>query len=212
MGFDNELILKLVLSLIVGGVIGAERELRSKSAGFRTLMLICMGATMFTIFSQVIGEVYAPERIASNIVVGIGFLGAGVIFRGNNRVNGITTAASIWVTAALGMGIGCGYYLASVVGCFLVIVILYVFSGIDQYVIDRINQVRNYKIKYPYEEHNENKYEQLFRQCHLRIKERTNSKKGNMITSTWIAQGKEKNHHRFIKQVLKDGGVQEFDF
>jgi putative Mg2+ transporter-C (MgtC) family protein len=112
----GEIFWRLFLAVIVGGLIGAEREYRSKSAGFRTLTLICLGAAIFTILSQLIGVEHAPERIASNVVVGIGFVGAGVIFRGepsHSKVNGITTAAMIWVTAALGMGIGCWYWPSS---------------------------------------------------------------------------------------------------
>src|SRR5262245_32461881 len=99
-------LLKLFISLIVGGVIGAEREYRSKSAGFRTIILITLGSTLFTIFSIQIGSATSADRIASNIVTGIGFLGAGVIFREGSRVSGITTATTIWIAAALGMGIG----------------------------------------------------------------------------------------------------------
>src|ERR1700743_1822320 len=107
----SDIILKLLLAVLIGGVLGAEREYRSKSAGFRTLTMICLGATIFTIFSQIVGGAGNPDRIASNIVTGIGFVGAGVVFKGDGttRVNGITTAAMIWVTAALGMAIGAGY-------------------------------------------------------------------------------------------------------
>src|SRR6201985_1950176 len=103
----SDIIIKLVLAIVIGGAIGAEREYRSKSAGFRTLTLICLGATLFTMLSQLISG-HEPERIASNVVVGIGFVGAGVIFKGDlhSKVSGITTAAMIWVTAALGMAIG----------------------------------------------------------------------------------------------------------
>ena len=111
MQLPEDIILKLIFSVIIGGLIGAEREYRSKSAGFRTLTMICIGATLFTVFSELIGAKNSPDRIASNVVVGIGFVGAGVIFKGDNRVNGITTAAMIWVTAALGMAIGAGYTL-----------------------------------------------------------------------------------------------------
>src|SRR6478752_5046840 len=104
MSIQEEMILKLLLVIAVGGVIGVERELRSKSAGFRTMILICLGSFLFTTFSMVVSHV-SPDRIASNIVTGIGFLGAGVIFHSDNRVNGITTAATIWAVAALGMGI-----------------------------------------------------------------------------------------------------------
>ena len=78
--------IKLLISLAIGSVIGIEREYRGKSAGFRTIILISLGSTLFTIFSLKIGDFTSPERIASNIVVGIGFLGAGVIFKGDDRV------------------------------------------------------------------------------------------------------------------------------
>src|ERR1017187_9138840 len=157
MELSKVLIFKLALAVLIGGAIGIERELRSKSAGFRTLILICLGATLFTIFSQIIGYPNSPDRSASNVVVGIGFIGAGIIFRTNNRVNGITTAASIWLSAALGIGIGCGYYAASVLGGLMVIAILFLFSFFDDF-LDKLSQVREYKISYPYEE-NHHKYE-----------------------------------------------------
>src|SRR5215217_6741755 len=103
------LLFRFLLVIIVGGLIGAEREYRSKSAGFRTMILICLGSFLFTTFSILIGN-STNDRIASNIVTGIGFLGAGVIFKSDNRINGITTAATIWATAALGMGIADGAY------------------------------------------------------------------------------------------------------
>jgi putative Mg2+ transporter-C (MgtC) family protein len=84
MSLPQDIIWKLVLAIVVGGAIGAEREYRSKSAGFRTLTLICLGATLFTILSRLIGSPGSPDRIASNVVVGIGFVGAGVIFKGDS--------------------------------------------------------------------------------------------------------------------------------
>ena len=207
----HTLIVKLLLSILIGGAIGAERELRSKSAGFRTLILICLGATLFTIFSQSLGGSIAPDRIASNIVTGIGFLGAGVIFRSDNRVKGITTAAAIWLAAALGMGIGCDYYAASLLGCVLVIVILFAFSAFDK-VIDRVNQVRDYKITYSYEEDKQHKYEELIEQYGLTIKSRVQSKTGNIISGYWTVQGNEKKHQAFIAYILNDNSVTGFDF
>ncbi len=211
MHLPHTIIAKLLLSVLLGSVIGIEREIRSKSAGFRTIMLICLGATMFTIFSQVIGWPSNQDRIASNIVTGIGFLGAGVIFRNNNRVNGITTAASIWLSAALGMGIGCGYYTVSIVGCALVLIILFLFSFLDRY-IDRINQVREYKITYPYEYSQEHKYEDEIKELGLDIKSRSHTKTGNIITGEWTVTGNEKAHHEFIDRILKDETVTEFNY
>src|SRR6202049_918840 len=134
MQLPPDIIEKLLLSILVGGAIGVEREYRSKSAGFRTMTLICMGSALFTVFSIVIGGAGNPDRIASNIATGIGFVGAGVIFKGDFGVNGITTAAMIWVTAALGMGIGAGYELVSVFGCILVLLMLFIFGFVGNWV------------------------------------------------------------------------------
>ena len=207
----NDLFIKLALAMVLGGAVGIERELRSKSAGFRTLLLICLGSTLFTIFSQILGDPGNRDRVASNIVTGIGFLGAGVIFRSNSRVNGITTAASIWLSAALGMGIGCGFYVASIVGGILVVTILVVFSSLDR-LIDKLNQVREYKIAYPYEECQQHKYEDLFAEYGLAIQSRAQSKTGKNITGSWTVKGNEKKHHAFIEDILHDNTVTEFDF
>jgi putative Mg2+ transporter-C (MgtC) family protein len=211
MTLDQDIIIKLLLATLIGGSIGWEREMRSKSAGFRTLILICIGATMFTIFSELIGSKGAPERIASNIVVGIGFLGAGVIFKSNNRVNGITTAASIWVTAALGMGIGSGHYLVSALGCVLVLLILVVFALFDKH-IDSANQVRDYGITFPFEKDAEHKYEKLFRHHHLNVLNRAQCKTGQILKGKWTVQGAEKDHFKFIALILEDESVSEFEF
>ena len=211
MEFSNILIFKLLLSVLIGGIIGIERELRSKSAGFRTLILICLGATLFTIFSQLIGAPNSPDRIASNVVVGIGFIGAGIIFRNNNRVNGITTAASIWLVAALGVGIGCGYYAAAILGCVLVVSILFLFSFFDRF-LERLNQLRVYKITYPYEDHHQHKYEDQMKKYHLSVKSREQTKTGNIITGIWTVRGNEHNHHMFIEFILDDKAVTEFTF
>jgi putative Mg2+ transporter-C (MgtC) family protein len=211
MHLPHTILAKLILSVLIGGVIGMEREIRSKSAGFRTIILICLGATLFTIFSQVLGYPGNMDRVASNIVTGIGFLGAGVIFRSNARVNGITTAATIWLSAALGMGIGCGYYAASIVGLMLVMIVLAIFSLMDR-VLDRMNQVREYKITYPYEESMEHKYEDIINEFKLKIRSRANEKIGNIITGSWTVTGSEKEHHLFIERVLHDPGVTEFSY
>src|ERR1700749_4733376 len=137
----TDIIVKLILAVLIGGAIGAEREYRSKAAGFRTLPLTCLGATIFTIFSQYIGGPGNPDRIASNIVTGIGFVGAGVVFKGDgtSKGNGSTTAAMIWVTAGLGMAIGAGYWLTAIIATGMVLVVLFLFSLLEGW-IDRVNQ------------------------------------------------------------------------
>src|SRR5688500_2050969 len=124
------LLFRLLLVVVVGGLIGAERELRSKSAGFRTMILICLGSFLFTTFSIFITD-NSPDRSASNFVTAIGFLGAGVIYRGDNRSNGITTAATIWATAALGMAIAAGQYYLVLMGTALVLASLSLLTKLE---------------------------------------------------------------------------------
>jgi len=211
MDIYQDLVLKLILSIIIGGAIGWERELRSKSAGFRTLILICLGATLFTILSELIGSKGAPERIASNIVVGIGFIGAGVIFKSNNRVSGITTAATIWVTAAIGMCIGSGQYFIAAAACVLVLLILVVFSRFDKR-IDRANQIRDYVISFPFNKEAHHKYESLIKRHKLHILNSTQSKSGNVLKNSWTLLGREQDHAKFIDEIFNDADVSNFEF
>ena len=207
----EDIVWKLIFAVIIGGLIGAEREYRSKSAGFRTLTMICIGAALFTVFSEIIGAKSSPDRIASNVVVGIGFVGAGVIFKGDNRVNGITTAAMIWVTAALGMAIGAGYTLVAAIACLLILVVLYLFTKIER-LIDQISQIRNYKIVCDYQNETLQRFESSFKENSLHYKRSRQMKVGNVITGEWIVKGSEKNHRHFVHNILRDPTVKEFEF
>jgi putative Mg2+ transporter-C (MgtC) family protein len=196
--------------IIVGGLIGAEREYRSKSAGFRTMILICLGSFLFTTFSKFMSDI-SPDRIASNIVTGIGFLGAGVIFKSDNRVNGITTAATIWAVAALGMGIADGAYYLVTTSTIIVLASLLLLSKLE-FVIDRINQMHTYKIVSPYKEELFKEYEDLFEECRLSYKRIKRTKNGDNIIGIWHVQGSSKNHNRFTKKILHHPDVREFEF
>ncbi len=207
----DTLFLRLTLAVVIGGIIGAEREYRNKSAGFRTMIMISLGACLFTIFSEYIGAPTNGDRIASNIVTGIGFLGAGVIFKSDDTIKGLTTAVTIWLVAALGMGIGDGYYSASLLGCALAIIVLVGFTYFEGW-IDRANQIRNYKIVCPYTEGQLKTYEQLFRHHHLKFKRGKQARNGNDITGIWSVIGTEKNHDQLIAIILNDAGVKSFEF
>ena len=211
MNLPPDIIEKLLLSILVGGAIGVEREYRSKSAGFRTMTLICMGSALFTVFSIIIGGTGNPDRIASNIATGIGFVGAGVIFKSDFGVNGITTAAMIWVTASLGMGIGAGYELVSVIGCVLILLMLYSFGLMENW-IDRLNQMRNYKISYPFRDGTIQRIEKCFKTHHLKYKRAGEIKDGDQITFEWFVRGKQKNHLAFIEVILHDPEVNRFEY
>jgi putative Mg2+ transporter-C (MgtC) family protein len=214
MNLTSDIILKLALSILVGGLLGAEREYRSKSAGFRTMTLICLGATIFTIFSQILGGIGNPDRIASNIVTGIGFVGAGVIFRGDNtsKVNGVTTAAMIWVTAALGMAIGAGYWLAALIATGMIFAVLVVFSLLEDR-IDRANQLRKYRIVCPFENEVLGRFETQFKTHHLRFRRTRQGKTAeNLVTGEWLVQGTENNHRHLIHELMRDPTVKALEF
>lgn len=121
--------LRLCLSLVAGGLIGFERELRRQNAGLRTHILICLGSTLLMLLSIWLPQEFGldrsdPARIAAQVVSGIGFLGAGAFIKIGNNVRGITTAASIWVVAAIGMAIGAGMWLAALIAMALSLVVL----------------------------------------------------------------------------------------
>lgn len=133
------------VAFVIGAVIGIEREFRSKPAGFRTMILICVGSCLYTILSKEATGV-SPDRIASNIVTGIGFIGAGVIFKEGISVNGLTTAALIWITAALGMAVGYHNYPIAIVVASMVVVALFVLEPVQRF-INNLHKVKDYRIK-----------------------------------------------------------------
>jgi putative Mg2+ transporter-C (MgtC) family protein len=133
------------VAFIIGAIIGLEREFRSKPAGFRTMIIICVGSCVYTILSKESNST-SPDRIASNIVTGIGFIGAGVIFKEGISVNGLTTAALIWITAALGMAVGYHNYPLAVVVTAIVVIALFVLEPVQKF-INRFHRVKDYRIK-----------------------------------------------------------------
>jgi putative Mg2+ transporter-C (MgtC) family protein len=203
-------LLGLGMAVIIGGIIGAEREYRSKSAGFRTMILICLGSYLFTSFSISITD-GTSDRIASNIVTGIGFLGAGVIYKSDNRINGITTAATIWLVAALGMGIANGAYAIVGAATLLVLVALLFMSKLEE-LIDRFNQTRTYRISSVYREDLLKEYEHIMEQCGLKYKRINRTKNRENILGTWLVNGSAKAHNQFTKSILHHESVNEFEF
>jgi putative Mg2+ transporter-C (MgtC) family protein len=120
-----ELLVQLVLAVFLGGAIGLERELKGKPAGLRTNILICIGATLYTVLSAYMGHQQGdPTRIAGQIITGVGFIGAGTILHTRGAVTGLTSAATIWVVAAIGMALGSGAYVEALGTSALVMVVL----------------------------------------------------------------------------------------
>jgi len=119
-------VISIVLAVVLGGAIGAERELRGKTAGFRTNILICLGAAVFTIISRQMALQYDASvvRIAAQIVTGVGFIGAGAILQDKGGVYGLTSAATIWLVASIGMACGAHFYRLAVLTTIVAIVVL----------------------------------------------------------------------------------------
>lgn len=147
---EYELILRIVLAAVLGGLIGFERELSDQPAGFRTHMLVSVGAALFTVAGAfgVEGLIqeqgarirYDPTRIAAQIVTGIGFLGAGAIIQQGFSVRGLTTAASLWVTAAVGLSVGLGYYSGAAVTAVFTVLALYILKRMRSVLFSRLKK------------------------------------------------------------------------
>ena len=209
MSFET-IIIRLSLALLLGGVIGIEREYRNKSAGFRTLTLICVGSGLFTLVSILLSN-GTSDRIASNIVTGIGFIGAGVIFKSDKGVNGLTTAASIWITAAIGMAAGAGLYSTSVAATIIVWIVISLFTLFEKSV-DKLNQEKLYRITTVYNTDILGKYEKIMEENHLKFKRYKHQRREDEISGSWSVRGSQKNHDRFTEIMLKDQSIKEFDF
>jgi len=208
----TENIIKLVMAIIVGGVIGAEREFRDKAAGFRTIILITVGSALFTIFSMTMDPDNSRSRVAANIVTGNGFLGAGAIIREGGHIAGLTTAATIWLSAALGMGIGAGDLNLVAIATALALVGLLIFPPVESW-IDRICESRTYKVLIATKniKHTDSIHGAL-EGCSLRALEHHQTKSEKSITLIWRVSGSPKSHDKFVQLLLKDKDILELDY
>jgi putative Mg2+ transporter-C (MgtC) family protein len=204
----SEIILKLLIAVVVGGLIGSERELRV-GFGLRTLMLICLGATMFTIYSSyfAFGE-GDQRRIAAAVVSGVGFLGAGMILRHEGSVLGLTTAAASWLVAALGMGIGLGYYQPVAVATILVLIILWAIPRIQQ--ITQSRQTTTYQITTSLEERVHDRLWKTLEENGLAVISGPIEKVEERFTYVFRVSGKPDQHQAAMLSFVDDPEVQEF--
>jgi putative Mg2+ transporter-C (MgtC) family protein len=204
-----EELFKILLAVALGGLIGIEREYRDKTAGFRTMILICVGATLFTILSQELGGAVDSARIAAAIVSGVGFLGAGAILRGPERVVGLTTASTIWVAAALGMGIGGGQYLLALFAALVTFVVLLLFPRIEAR-IDAEWHSRRYEIVCALRDGLFEELEHEIRDCGLKIRSRKRTKSSAGMECTWTVYGPPKNHDSLVDRLFAHPEVKKF--
>jgi putative Mg2+ transporter-C (MgtC) family protein len=203
-----EELVKLLIALFAGAIIGAEREYKSKAAGFRTVILITVGSTLFTMISNYISN---DGRVASNIVTGIGFLGAGAIFREGMNVKGLTTATTIWISAAIGMAIGIGRYEFAFAALIIVMMVLLSFTWI-QMLIERSNKIETYNITFVHsDEFDLEDLLILIKNFDLNVSISKKTKNQNMHSCVFSIQGRAKNHENLVKELFSSKFILGFD-
>ncbi len=205
----SEDVIKLLLAILVGGLIGAEREYRDKAAGFRTIIFICVGASLFTNFSAKLGGADDPTRIAANIVSGVGFLGAGAIMRGTGKVMGLTTASTIWLTAALGMGIGGEEYGLAITAAVAVLAVLWLFPYVESW-IDNVRDSRRYTVTCLIDGEKFGAIEELFLSSGMGVRRGRRTKADDTMVCYWDVHGKPQEHSQLVEKLLAHADVKEF--
>lgn len=135
---DLEIVIRLILAAVLSGLIGLEREVHGRAAGFRTHILVCVGSALIMMTSLHVFSLYRglanadPARIAAGVVMGIGFIGAGTIMRFKASVKGLTTAASLWTIAGIGLAVGSGFYNGAIITTAIVLIVLVFFSRLER--------------------------------------------------------------------------------
>lgn len=208
--FETEAILRLLSAVLVGLLVGTEREYRNKSAGVRTMTLICVGSALFTLLSAHFEEARSG-RIAANIVTGIGFLGAGVIYKSDERVQGLTTAAVIWVTASLGMAIGDGYIGLGLFAAVLVLLVLVGFEVLEKW-LDKLNQIRQYSVTRAYSPSVFDQFKKEFKQSGVKASRGRQTVHNGLIRGHWRVRGTPDEHKKLVALWLKQADIKEFTF
>jgi putative Mg2+ transporter-C (MgtC) family protein len=215
-GFLNDDAIKVLISAALGAIIGLEREWSGKSAGFRTMMLVCMGATLFTIVSHNMarqgGDENDATRIASNVATGIGFIGAGLIFRGDRSVHGLTTAATVWAAAAIGMAVAIGNYtvaLATTMAVWVTLVLLY---RVEKAFVEMI-EIKDYQISMLHRpDEGIPDFTDFFDKRHFRLLESKTRKEGNQIVLSWSVRARKQYHQQAIKKMVNDPRIMVLNY
>lgn len=201
-------IFSIITSIICGGIIGFEREYKNKSTGFRTIMLITLGSTIFTIVSR--HGAGTDDRISANIITGIGFIGAGVIFKDKMSVLGLTTAAVIWTSAAIGMTAGIGYYSLAITFTVITWIILVLVNKIEVSIGD-LKKSKIVNITF-----NDNDVKQLslvedrIKELHLKSKRLQVFKADKALCAVLEIAGTKQNADKLTIEMLKMDEIREF--
>lgn len=201
-----DLLWSLVVAVILGGAIGLERELRGKAAGLRTNILICLGATLFTHLSLHVDAVRGdPARIAAQVVVGVGFLGAGTILHGRGSVTGLTSAATIWLVAAIGMAVGAGAVFEAAGATLLVLIVLRALAAFEGY-LQRQSMVSRLAVEVPPGPKRVEEVERIVREAGVEIEEIVQEAQGDHAVVHVVMRGPRRQHDQARLSLLRSSG------
>lgn len=205
----NQDMLKIIIALALGSLIGLEREVSDKAAGLRTNILICVGAAIFTILSQKFSNDAA--RISAQIVSGIGFLGAGAIMREGEHVTGLTTAATIWIVAAIGMGVGYGFWGLAAWATVLVLFVQLVFTQLDVW-IDNWRMRHTFRITSKLDDKSLHDISAIFRESRVHVLRRKLMKRNNLYYSEWYTKGGRSSQEKVLSRLLESKEVLDLSY
>lgn len=211
MAFE-ETITKLIISIVIGVIIGGEREYRNKSAGLRTIILICLGSTIFTMLSDHLGDSTGASRIAANVVTGIGFLGAGAIMREGLTISGMTTASTIWVAAALGIAVGSGEYLLAFSAMTLVFIVLTLFGYLQKVFFTLLSRTIELRVVFDSANNKVDLVEAQMKLLHLRFERKKEFRIQNDSCYHYDVIGREDNLSRLASFLNADTDVKSFEY
>lgn len=203
---------RLAVSLVLGTAVGIERELSEKPAGLKTNVLICLGSTLFTILSaRAAGSGWDPGRVAAQIVSGIGFLGAGAILRDGEHVIGLTTAATIWVVASIGMGAGLGRHALAAAGTLAVLAVQLGLHRLD-ILVDGLRQRRVFRVVSDPDDGCVEALARIFRAHEIRVLSRKVMKRNNLYHSEWFTTGSPRGQESAVREMLQSSHVIEVTY
>lgn len=208
-----EIILKLVLAVALGGLIGIERETSQKPAGFRTNILVCIGSAMM--MSMAVGLIQGSNatpdtlvRMAAGVVTGIGFLGAGTIIHARGMVIGLTTASTLWVVAGLGLLVGVGYYIPALILTALIIATLVAFRKIEEIYLKK--HIFHYHLKFKEQPDLLSKLRKVSFHHGIKLERLSIKKEGESLVISFSAVGSEEKEQEFNEALMSLGQLEEF--
>jgi putative Mg2+ transporter-C (MgtC) family protein len=208
----GEIILKLLLAVALGGLIGFERESSKKPAGFRTNILICLSSTMMMIFSQLLLQGRDASgsdmtRIAAAVIAGIGFIGAGTIIQAKGIVIGLTSAATLWAVAGLGLVIGGGFYIEALIFTGIIILILVAFGQLEAQYLKK--ELYHYHLKAKYSKDILLNIKKLALHEGIKFREISHREEGNIYTIDFSFPASEEKEQKFKWSLLNLDGILE---